>query len=314
MIEQGTQPVLSEPVGTPEPERVAPAARVVDAPLAPPSANAGLLDVFRRRYVLRLLVRKEIQARYSGSFFGLFWSYVQPATKFFMYFVVMGVVLNLHKKVPVFGIHMFAGFVFVHYFTETFNSGTRSIVKNGALVKKMAMPREMFPVSSMLVSAFHVIPGLVILLVASTALGWRPDPVGVAAGLLAFGIVGVLGTALALLFSGANVFFRDFGSFVATLGTFITFSVPMIYPYSLVPERFGQLAQFYLYNPLAEVVLLSQRSFWVGSTSDPDKYIRTDLPPNLLELGVVQLAVALVFLVVAQVVFSRMENRFAERL
>ncbi len=47
---------------------------------APPSANQGLLEVFRRRYLLRLLVRREISARYQGSFLGLLWSYINPLT------------------------------------------------------------------------------------------------------------------------------------------------------------------------------------------------------------------------------------------
>ena len=49
---------------------------------------------------------------------------------------------------------MFAGWSCVHFFTETFTAGTRSIVRNKAIVQKMAMPREMFPVASMLVSAY----------------------------------------------------------------------------------------------------------------------------------------------------------------
>ena len=82
---------------------------VPDAPLAPPGSNGGLLDVFRRRYLLSLLVRKEIQARYSGSFLGLFWSYVQPGVRFAMYYFVIGGILQLHKEVELFGIHIFAG-------------------------------------------------------------------------------------------------------------------------------------------------------------------------------------------------------------
>ena len=286
---------------------------VPDTPLASPSANSGLLEVFRRRYVLRLLVRKEIQGRYNGSFLGLFWSYVQPAVRFGMYFFVMGLILQL-RDIEYFGIHMFAGLVIVHYFTETFGSGTRSIVRNKAIVRKMAMPREMFPVASMLVSAFHVVPGMVILTVACVAVGWTPDIEGMAAGLLGFGIVMVLGTALALLFSAANVFFRDFGNVVGTLTAFVTFSVPMIYPFSMVQERFGQFADLYLLNPIAEAVLLMQRAFWVGATSDPAETIRTDLPENLWALGFAHLGAALVLLAVAQVVFTRLENKFAERL
>ncbi len=293
-------------------------ASIPAAPLVAPSSNGGLLDVFRRRYLLNLLVRKEIQARYSGSFLGLFWSYVQPAARFAVYFFVIGLILNLHKEVQYFGIHMFAGLVFVHYFTETFGSGTRSIVRNRAIIQKMAMPKEMFPVASMLVSAFHVIPGLVILAVASLAVGWTPDPVGVAAGLLGFAIVAVLGTALALLFSAANVFFRDFGNIVSTLTLLVTFSCPMIYPYSMVEDRFSELATWapdvYLLNPMAEAVLLIQRCFWVGTTDDPQQTMAEDLPNHLFLIGFGHLAAALVVLVVAQLVFSRLENKFAERL
>jgi ABC-2 type transport system permease protein len=297
----------------PVPHTVDPAS-VPDAPLAQPGANAGLLDVFRRRYLLRLLVRKEIQGRYSGSFLGLFWSYVQPGVRFAMYFFVIGGILGLRDNIPMFGIHMFAGIVFVHFFTESFTAGTRSIVKNKALVRKMSMPREMFPVASMLVSAFHVVPGLVILTVACVAVGWTPDPVGLGAGLLGFVICAVLGTALALFFSAANVFFRDFSNVVNTLTVFVTWSVPMIYPYSMVEERFGGFAQYYLLNPLAEVVLLVQRCFWTGSTDDPAETVRENLPDNLFAWGFAHLGAAVLLLVLAQLLFTRLENKFAERL
>ncbi len=82
-------------------------------------------------------------------------------------------------------------------------------MRNKALVQKMALPREMFPVASMLVSAFHVGPQLVILTVACAFLGWTPDPVGMLAVLLALLIAMALGTAMALLLSAANVFMRD---------------------------------------------------------------------------------------------------------
>ncbi len=288
--------------------------RVVDAPLAPPSANNGLLGVIQRRYLLRLLVRREISARYQGSFLGLMWSYINPLSQFFIYWVVMGYILNLHKQVENFAIHVFAALIVVHFFVETFNAGTRSIVRNKSLVKKMAVPREMFPVASMLVSLYHVGPQLVILLVACVAKGWAPDPAGMVAALLALWIIMVLGTALALLFSAANVFFRDFSSAVTVLTNFVRFGVPMIYPFSLVDERFGGHTTIYLANPIADAVLLMQRAFWVGTTKDPEATIITNLPPHLFSLGLIALGGSLVTLLVAQLVFARLENKIPERL
>jgi ABC-2 type transport system permease protein len=287
---------------------------VAEQPLVPPSASTGLIGVFSRRYLLRLLVRREISARYQGSFLGLLWSYINPLSQFFIYWFVMGKIIGMGDRAENYPIHVFTGLIIVHFFVETFNAGTRSIVRNKALVKKMAMPREMFPVASMLVSLFHVGPQLVILLVACLATGWSPDPIGLVSALLALGIVMFLGTALALLFSTANVFFRDFSSAVSILTNFVRFGVPMIYPYTLVAERFAGHTELYLANPIADAVLLMQRAFWVGTTEDPDATALVHLPDHLLSRGAVALGASVVILVIAQLVFSRLENKIPERL
>ena len=62
---------------------------------------------------------------------------MNPAIRFAVYYFIIGVILDLRGNVPQFGIHMLAGPVFVHYFTETFGSGTRSIVRNKAILTKM---------------------------------------------------------------------------------------------------------------------------------------------------------------------------------
>jgi ABC-2 type transport system permease protein len=286
-----------------------------DAPLRPPSSNGGLLDVFRRRYVLKLLVKRELSARYQGSFLGMLWSYVQPMVLFAMYYFVLGILVGLGSRTELFAIHVFSAMVFVHYFTETFTAGTRSIVRNKAIVQKMAMPREMFPVASMIVSAYHTFPQIVILTVACISVGWQPDGTGFLAGLLGFAIIAVIGTASALLFSAANVFFRDFSNVVQTLTNFVRFGVPMIYPFTLVPERFGEgFVEVYLANPIAEAVLLIQRCFWSTATEDPAATAAAHFPDHLFTRGLIAFGFCLLVLGVAQLVFTKLEKKFPERL
>jgi ABC-2 type transport system permease protein len=293
----------------------APAAkRRVDAPLRPPWSEQGLLEVFRHRYILTLLVRREIAARYQGSVLGLLWSYVNPLTQFFIYYFVMGVLFGRAQRTEAFAIHVFCGLIIVHFFVETMNAGTRSIVRNKSLVQKMAVPREMFPVASMLVSLFHVVPQVVILLVATFISGWRPDPVGLLYGVLGLLISMTLGTALALMFSAANVFMRDISNAVNVLSNFVRFGVPMMYPYTLVDQRFDGHTGLYLLNPITEAVLCFQRAFWVGANSDPAHTISHDLPPHLFFLGLRALLICLLVLVFAQSTFSRLERRIPERL
>ena len=288
------------------------AGHVVDAPLTPPSPRAGLIEVFRRRYLLRMLVQRELSARYQGSVLGMLWSYINPLSQLFIYWFVMGKIIG--RSTELFAVHVFCGLIVVQFFIETFNAGTRSIVRNRSLVQKMAMPREMFPVASMLVSLYHMGPQLVILTGICLLAGWTPDPLYLLGFLLALAIIAALGTSLALMFSVANVFLRDVSSFVSILTNFVRFGVPMIYPYSMVDARFGSFAQFYLFNPIADAVLLVQQAFWVGSTKDPAKIQAESIPENLFAFGFLALGIAAVMLLVGQRVFARFENRIPEQL
>ena len=121
--------------------------RRVQEPLRPPWSEQGLLEVFRHRYILTLLVRREIAKMYSASVLGLLWSYIQPAMRFGVYYMVFGVLLSAHDSVPNFAIHLFCGLVFTGFFAEVTNGASRAIWSNRSLVVKMAMPREIFPIS-----------------------------------------------------------------------------------------------------------------------------------------------------------------------
>jgi ABC-2 type transport system permease protein len=296
-------------------------------PLAPPSRTSGVLEVFRKRYLLRLMVRREIQARYAGTGFGLAWSYINPLTRFLTFYVVFGIILGRGLGLEYFAIHLFAGMVLVTYFTETVTAGTRSLLSNKGVIGKMALPREMFPVASMLVSLWHAVPQLIILLAACLLTGWFgdaplwvPDAVGMGAALLGFALIMVYGTAFGLMFSCVNVIFRDFGRIVQTFINMVPFTVPMMYPYHLIAERFGRYEPYYMLNPVAEAVQLIQRGFWYPLCEpkcafDPVTDVaRPDFTPDLYARGFIMLGVGLVVLVLGQLVFARLEKTIPERL
>ena len=149
--------------------------------------------------------------------------------------------------------------------------------------------------------------------------------------LLAFGIVLLLGTGMGLMFSAINVLFRDLTRIVQTLTQMIPFSVPMMYPYTMVAERFQDydlIRHLYLFNPLTEAVLLIQRAFWITTISDEDVAnvnreagatvfvdgIGANFPAHLWTRGFACLAFGVVFLLIAQWVFRRLEDRIPERL
>jgi ABC-2 type transport system permease protein len=286
-------------------------------PLTNPGAAGGLADVFRRRYLLKLLVRKELRVRYQGSPLGLAWSYVKPAVRFAMYYWVIG--LLIQHKTEDRPLHIFSGMIMVSFFTDCMTSGSRSVVKNKSLVRKINLPREMFPVSSTMVSAYHLIPMYVILLGACALSGWHPDPMALLAAVMGLVLVFLWGLGTALLLSAWNVYFRDVSNVVDVIQTVITWTVPMIYPFYIVKEQVldkghDLIYNIYLSSPLANAVLLNNRAFWTPSSVTPKLSVEENLPSHLFERGAVFIVLGLVFLWLSQRVFSRLEGRFAEKL
>ncbi|MDF2966284.1 MAG: transporter [Nocardioidaceae bacterium] len=280
-------------------------------PLRPPGDTTGLFGVLKRRYLLKLLVQKELKVRYQASLLGLAWSYIKPLVRFSMYFFVLGVLLNLRDSIPLFALHIFSAMIMVTFFTDTLNAGTKSVVKNKSLVRKMNVPREMFPVASVTVTTYHAGPQLVILLIATVLLGWSPDPTAFVAAVLGISIMLTISLAVALAFSALNVTYRDVGNFVETIGMMVLWSAPQLYPWEFVADRLGPVGeQIYLANPVAMAVLLNQRAFWVPAVDSGE----TVMPDNLLMHGGIMLVCCLGLVGVAQLIFARLEHGFAEKM
>ena len=76
-------------------------------------------------------------------------------------------------------LHIFSGMIMVSFFTDALTAGSKSVVKNKSLVRKINLPREMFPVASIMVSAYHMFPMYVIIIIGCLFVGLAARPDGV---------------------------------------------------------------------------------------------------------------------------------------
>lgn len=285
--------------------------------LVRPGVGGGLADVFRQRFLLKLLVRKELQIRYRGSVLGLLWSYVKPGVQFVVFYIALGVFLGLQKSpgnpggLENYAIYLFSGIVLINFFTEALSNASRSIVGNGGLIKKIYLPRELFPVASVWVSGVHFVPQLVVLLAACFFAGWQPSLLQLAAAAAGFIIIAMLATGLGLLFGSANVYFRDFENIVDMLLMVATWASPVLYSWTMVRDKLGD-GWFAVYqaNPITIAVETFHYAFWLPTTDGT-----APMPPNLLSLWVpVGVVVSFLLLLLGQWTFRRLEGRFAQEL
>ncbi|ACZ31588.1 ABC-2 type transporter [Xylanimonas cellulosilytica DSM 15894] len=286
-------------------------------PLTRPGQGRGLLDVLDRRFLLKLIVRKELRVRYRGSVLGMAWTYVKPAVQFAVYFFAMGVIMAQRESVPNFAVYLFSGIVVMNFFGEGFLNATRSILWNAPLINKIYLPRELFPVASLWVSAVHFFPQFLVLLAAALVSGWRPTLIELAAGALGFVIVAMLSLGLGLLFGAVNVYFRDAENLVELIVMVATWASPVLYPWILVYDNLPRwLWLVYMSNPLTAAVQLFHYAFWFGSTGRPELLPngRPPMSPDMWGWAGLALAVSLALVVVGQLVFRRLEGRFAQEL
>lgn len=285
--------------------------------LETPGRGAGLADILRSRFLLKLLVSKELKVRYRGSVLGLLWSYVKPGVQFIVFYVALGIFLNLEQSptnqggLPNYAIYLFSGIVLINFFTEALGNASRSIVGNGGLIKKIYLPRQLFPVASVWVSGVHFVPQIVILLVACLFNGWRPGVLEIAAAAAGFVIVGLLATGLGLLFGAVNVYFRDAENLVDMLLMIATWASPVLYSWVMVRDKLGETAfNIYQLNPITVGVEAFHFAFWLPTTDGAEQ-----IPPHLLSFWLpVGLAVSAAVLLLGQLVFRRLEGRFAQEL
>jgi ABC-2 type transport system permease protein len=282
--------------------------------LIKPGSGRGLLDVYGDRFLLKLLVRKEIKVRYRGSVLGLMWSYVKPLVQFLIYFVALGIFLNLQRGTPNYAIYLFAGIVLVNFFTESLSNATRSIVDNRDLIRKIYLPRELFPVATVWVSAAHFLPQLLVLIGACLVVGWTPSILQLAAVVLIFLMVAVLATGLGLIFGAINVYFRDSENIVDMIVMVVTWASPVLYVWSMVERVMGPWFWIYQLNPMTVAVEVFHWAFWEPSLKS-DQLVDATMPPDLLTVWLpVAILTTLVILFVGQLTFRRLAIHFAQEL
>lgn len=280
-----------------------------DPAFATPGASKGLIDVFKHRYLLKLLLKKGISTRYYGSALGWVWSYIRPFAQFVMYYVVFGIILDTNKGIPQFPVYLVAGIVAVNLFSEALRNTTSSIVDNKALVKKIYMPRELFPVAAVGVALVHFLPQAVVLLAVTLFFGWTISFAAVGAFLLGVVIILLFGLGLGLFFGALNVAYRDSRNFVDLILMFATWTSPVLYSWTMIRDRAPEwLYHLYMANPMTTAVELFHEAFWGPMAGDAPR------PDNMMMNIFIALGISLITLLIGQLVFRRMEGKFAQTL
>jgi len=215
--------------------------------------------------LLFAFTQKEIKARYKNAVLGFLWIFLNPVIQM----VVMGFVFSLIFRFNIqdYYLFLFAGLLPWNFFSLSLTKATPSIVYERSLIQKSAFPREIIPLSIVLSNFFHILITLSLFFIFLVAIGkWQiliPTNLFFIATNLFFLLI--FTSSVSLITSSLNVYWRDINFFTQALVLIWFYATPILYPLSLIPERFQTI--FYL-NPLSGIFATFQKAI-IGNGSFP---------------------------------------------
>ncbi|MES0342389.1 MAG: ABC transporter permease, partial [Candidatus Humimicrobiaceae bacterium] len=258
--------------------------------------------LFSYRELLISLTKKELKVKYRGSVLGFFWSLLNPILTMLVYSFVFSMVLR--AGIQEFGIFLICALLPFNFLQNSVNYGTGSIISNSNLVNKIYFPREILPLSIVFSNLINFLLELIALFIVLAFMGYKFYLFLYILPVLIF-IQFFLVVGMTLLVSALNVFFRDLQHLITIVMMVWFFGTPIIYPMSMVPERFQPFLKFI--NPMTIYVTYYRNIFYYT------KYHEGAGFPSVVET-IAALGISLLIFFIGYFVFKKLEYRFAEEI
>ncbi|MEM6501672.1 MAG: ABC transporter permease [Cyanobacteria bacterium P01_C01_bin.89] len=227
--------------------------------------------------LLRSLVIRDLEAKYSGSMLGTFWSLVHQLSQIAIYTYVFSVILQVKlniSNVPesnfTFGTWLYAGLLPWNTLIASVTQSSLAVLNQPNLVKKVVFPLGLLPLVPVATAFIESLPGVLLLLIMDF-LGDQSLPLTLF--LLPFIWLPQLlfTTGLAYLLAGLTVFIRDLPQLILIVINLWFYLTPLVYPVSVIPNAWRDWV-FWL-NPVATIAEVYRDLLIVGSVNHLSQWI-----------------------------------------
>lgn len=241
--------------------------------------------------LIQELVSRDLKVKYRRSFLGYVWSILNPLMMMALQTVIFSYMFR--ADIPNYPVYLICGNVLFTFFNESANMGLTSIIYNAALIKKVYIPKFIFPlsrvVSSFVTMGFSFVAILLVMLFTRSPIYWT---------ILLFWVplvfLFIFCCGISLLLSSLTVYFRDMQYLFSILTLGWMYATPIFYPLEQLPMFAQRLMKF---NPMYHYINLFRNLVMYGTMPGPNTWFACA-------------ASALVVLVLGLVVFRKLQRNF----
>jgi homopolymeric O-antigen transport system permease protein len=226
-----------------------------------------IAEIIKYKELLRNLVAKDIKIRYKRSVIGFFWVMLHPLLMMIILSMVFSEIFKMSGKN--YSVYILSGITVWNLFSQSTSTSITSFTGNRDLIKKIYLPKSIFPLSVSLSALIHfvfsLIPLFVIILISGTSMSYRIFMLPVillSVMLFCYGI--------SLIVSTATVFFHDTKYIYDVLLIAGMYMTPIFYPESIIPARYT----FIIYlNPLSYFLSAFRSAVYMDGQNMPEKLL-----------------------------------------
>ncbi len=207
-------------------------------------------NLMKYRFLLLELVKKDIKLKYRRSYLGIVWTLLEPLLTMIVLTVVFS---GLYGKADhTFPVYILTGRLLYTFFANSTKAATKSIRSNAAMIKKVYVPKYIYPIATTLSNYVIFLISLVVLVIVSLVLGVYPT-LYIVEAVVPLMIVLVMTVGVGLCLSTMAVFFRDMEYLWGVILTLVMYCSAIFYePDRVLRQGYGWILDL---NPLYAVIV-----------------------------------------------------------
>ena len=217
------------------------------------------------------LTKRELASRYRGSVLGMVWSLVTPVVMIAIFTIIFAGIFKARFGASSsqwdYALYLFCGLLPWNAFQESLQLSASTIVGHANLVKRVVFPLETLPISISLAAVVNQLFGTIVLVVAIAILRRQfHATILFLPFILIPQLVATFGAAW--LVASLGVFIRDIVQGIALILMAWMYLTPIIYPESVVPQRYRPVIDANPFTPLVRnyryVLIEGWAPDWIG--------------------------------------------------
>ena len=212
-------------------------------------------NLIQYKFLLSELVKKGIKLKYRRSYLGIVWSLLEPLLTMIVLTIVFGTLYgNTDKTFPV---YILTGRLIYSFYSTATKSALKSIRANSAMIKKVYVPKYLYPLSTVIFNYIIFLISLIVLAAVSIVLGIKPT-IYLLQAPIALILVLILSYGCGMILATIGVFFRDMEYLWSVLLMIIMYTCAIFY----YPEKLLKSGWFWIlkYNPLYGIIKIFRDS------------------------------------------------------